>query len=177
MKLTKNIKVRVYEVLADYKIKVKKSPFIAILKFANENGGKITSDQLYNDFLQPLSVKACENILDRLAIMGYFDYEYYDDEYYDEHYTLTNLGYEAAKQEEFYEDRNGVLKIFFAENEFIEQKVVKIEEVNRPDSFEEKDLININQTELNKLQNANKQVVLESGTFILENFQEKCRAL
>ncbi len=188
MKLTKDIKVKAYEVLADYKVKVKKSPFIAILKFANENGGKITSEQLYNDFLQPLSKKACENILERLVNMGYFEKEKsvfsftgrlpenerdFHNQSLEWNYKLTVLGQHSAEQEEFYEERNGILKIFLADNEFIEQKIVKIEEVNRPDSFEEKDLRNISKTDLSELQNT--KVVLESGTFIIENFKEKCR--
>jgi len=136
MKLTKDINIKIYEVLTDYKVKVTSSPFIAILKFAEENGGEITSNQLYNDFLQPLSEKASENILDRLTSMGYFEKdnaymeEAYEEEYYDDNfrdsfsqrniydgnnnYILTELGYTSAQQEEFYENRNGILKIYLA---------------------------------------------------------------
>lgn len=185
MKLTKNIKVKVYEVLADYKVKVKKSSLIAILKFAYENGGEVTSSQLYSDLLQPLSKKACENILERLLNMGYFKKEeFYDDDFYDNfhsrnnddkvRYSLTELGYTSALQEEFYENRNGVLKIFTTNSEFIEQKVVAIKEVGRQQSFEQEDLQDIN-TELINLQSSKQHIILENGTFILDNFQEKCR--
>ena len=149
MKLTKDLNIKIYEVLTGYKVKVTSSPFIAILQFANENGGDIDSDQLYNDFLQPLSQKACENILERLANMGYFkkdnsyieesyENDYYEDIEEDINYSLTELGYQSAQKEEFYENRNGILKIYLTDNEFVEQKVVKIEEINRQDSFEGK---------------------------------------
>ncbi len=167
MKLTKTINIETYEVLSNYKVKVKQSPFIAILKFAEENGKYITVEKLY-DFLYPLSKKACENILNRLTNMGYFDEKDY--------YYLTELGCEAAKQEVFYEERKGMLRVYFANNEFIEQKIVKIEELNRKEDFDDSSLSNINRTFLNNL-DLKQKITLENGIYILDTLEKKCREL
>ncbi len=171
MKLTKTINIETYEVLADYKVKVEKSPFIAILKFAEEQGGQVYEESLYDKLLKPLSKKACANILDRLTNMGYFKKEFG----YEINYYLTELGWKSAEQEEFYEQRKGVLRIKLVENEFIEQKVVEIEveELKGENRFEEEDLINVRDTNLNQL--ISQDIVLENGRYILDKIEGKCR--
>ena len=67
MKLTKNIQTKVFEVLAEYKVKESNAPYIAILQFAVENEGIITPEFLREEMLKPMSVKACENLLKRLS--------------------------------------------------------------------------------------------------------------
>ncbi len=175
MKLKTELKIKVYEVLADYKLKVPDSPFIAILKFTEENKGRITSRQLY-DFLQPLSIKACENLLDRLKNMGYFivlDAVYNGDA---DIYSLTELGRKSAEKEEFYDNRHGILRIFLTNNEFIRQRIVKIEEVRKQDSFDETHLETIRSSELSDMK-LGQTLSLETGSYILESFGEKCRML
>ncbi len=189
MKLTKNIKVNVYEVLADYKVKINYSPFIAILKFAEEKGGTIELNLLYKELLQPLSEKACENLLDRLSDMGYFERKdnypsfnrrgnrYRTIIFSKNTYHLTSLGYNAAQKEEFYEDRRGILKIYITDSEFISQKIIKVKEL-KEDSFRDEDteISNLN-GELKSLQNKQNIVSLKNGSFIFDKFESKCRIL
>lgn len=87
MELKKKIKVNVYEVIADYKVKIENAPFIAILKFAEEQKGMVYPSLLFEELLNPLPEKACENLLDRLHTMGYFNKNV--DEEYEDDYTLT----------------------------------------------------------------------------------------
>lgn len=171
MKLTKQIKINIYSVLADYKVKSKNAPFIAIFQFANENRGTIDSEELYKGLLYPLSRQACENILNRLTNMGYFEINNHYKEY-----TLTKLGVQAAKTEDFYENRKGILKIYIAEdNEFIPKKIVKIEEFNY-DSENKTEPIKIN-TELKKLQDKDTIYELKNNVFIIEKIENQIKQL
>ncbi len=187
MILKKDIKTSVYEVIADYKVKIENAPFIAILKFAEENGGVIYQSLVHEELLAPLSEKACGNLLERLTSMGYFQKEQSDDfrhlpQYEDEfqqkifNYKLTELGYESAQKEEFYDQRHGLLKLHVAEeNEFIEQRVVKVEESNR-DIDRETEVQKLN-SELKELTKSTVIIKLKKDSFILDKFEEKCKVL
>jgi len=139
MKLYKKLKVQVVQVLADYKVKVKNAPFLAILQLAAEQT-YITPDELKQQLLHPLSIPACRNILRRLVGMGYFDTMYFDSDTYEiseeedslliENFLLSELGQQAVERKEYYESRRGILEIYIAEeNEFIPERIVKIKEV------------------------------------------------
>lgn len=172
MELKKNLIVNVYEVIADYKVKIENAPFIAILKFAEENNGYIDSDLLHHELLKPLSEKACRNLLNRLSTMGYFE-ETYENEFY-----LTDLGYRSAQKEEFYDQRNGLLKLYVAEpNEFIPQRIVKIQEISMgKDADRDADSQRINK-ELRSIENPGNTINLINKSIILEKFEEKCKVL
>lgn len=188
MKLKKDLKVNIYEVIADYKVKQKNAPFIAILQFAEENNGTIEPSLLREVLLSPLSEKACENLLERLTKMGYFeknvdnyddDYDDYDDykneEINESNYQLTTLGYVSALNEEFYEPRNGLLKLYVTEgSRFIEQKIVKIEEYTY-DPDRDKLPTNLN-NKLTLLQSST-IINLKNDSFILDKFEDKCKIL
>lgn len=176
MELKKNIKVKVYEVIADYKVKIENAPFIAILKFAEESGGIIFPSYLYNNLLFPLSEAACENLLYRLANMGYFTI--LKEVGYENEYHLTDIGYQSAQNEEFYDQRNGLLKLYVAEeNEFIPQRIVKILEISiSKDADREADSQNLNE-ELKSLRNSGNTIRLNNKSIILTDFEEKCKVL
>jgi len=195
MKLKKNIKINIYEVIADYKVKTENSPFIAILQFAEENGGKVDSYTLQSGLLAPLSEKACGNLLKRLAKMGYFEKiktigkidlsslnmgtrrtQTVIQPTSKDFYRLTELGYESAQKNEFYEQRNGLLKLYVAEGfNFIEQKIVKIKEYNYdPDKHK---LPNNMVSNLEKLQDSQNIIKLKNDSFILDKFEPKCKIL
>ena len=176
MELKKNIKVKVYEVIADYKVKIENAPFIAILKFAEENKGIAYPSGLYENLLYPLSEAACKNLLDRLANMGYFTI--LKEVGYENEYRLTDIGYHSAQNEEFYDQRNGLLKLYVAEeNEFIPQRIVKIQEVSMgKDADREADSQNLNE-ELKSLRNSGNTIRLNNKSIILTDFEEKCKVL
>ncbi len=68
MELKKDLKINIYEVIADYKVKTENAPFIAILQFAQEKITPIYPSLLQEELLAPLSDKACENLLERLTL-------------------------------------------------------------------------------------------------------------
>ena len=114
--------------------------------------------------------------------MGYFEIEdnYYLNSHYDENYIymLTELGYQSAQQEEFYDNRRGILRLYITNNEFVPQNIVKITEL-RDDSYknDETELIYTNNTVLNRIKNTQNILNLNNGNFILDSFEEKCRIL
>jgi len=211
MKLIKDLTINIYEVIADYKVKIENAPFIAILKFAEEKGGVITPELLQKELLNPLSTKACENLLKRLINLNYIEllkhsdiddsilsiqekaekriqealrelnqieveHETFQQNYVADQYKLTNLGYISAQKEEFYDERNGLLKLYVAEeNEFIEQRIVKIEEFNR--DFDENTKIQDLNYELKSLLGNKVVVNLKNNKFILDKFEPKCKIL
>lgn len=172
MELKKNIKVNVYEVIADYKVKIENAPFIAILKFTEENNGYVDSNILYQELLKPLSEKACKNLLSRLKNMSYLE------ENYRTGYKLTKLGYDSVEKEEFFEQRIGLLKLYVAEeNEFIPNRVVKIQEISKG---KDADRENDNQSLTDELKSILKDgnlINLRKESFILEGFEKKCKIL
>lgn len=172
MELKKNIKVNVYEVIADYKVKIENAPFIAILKFTEENNGYVDSNLLHYKLLKPLSEKACKNLLSRLKNMGYMTENYAGE------YILTELGYQSAQKEEFFEQRTGLLKLYVAEdNEFIPQRVVKIQEISMgKDADRENDDQSLTR-ELKSILKAENIIDLRKESYILEHFEEQCKIL
>lgn len=183
MELTKNIQIKVFEVLAEYKVKENNAPYIAILKFAYENGGIITPKFLREKMLKPMSVKACENLLKRLSKAGYLDIEknHFEKEEFSEHikntqFILNDFGENAAKKEEYFKPKKGVLKVHIIEDiEFADQQIVKIEEYDY-DPDKEHTTVEINDELLN-YQDVNRTFTLKNGKFILEKFNKQIKVL
>lgn len=169
MKLERKEQVEVIDVLATYKEKVKQSPFIAILKFAYENNNNITSEDLYK-FIGSLSQKACKNILERLTNQGYFEGK---EDYNGISYLLTDLGLDSAKKEEFFDHKNGVLRLHIVTNEFVKQKIVKVEKAVKSEHKEASDFTDINKTVLNSL-SLSEKITLTNGEFIIEKIDREC---
>lgn len=176
MKLTKDIKVENYEILANYKVKTDKSPFIAVLKYIQEKDSLIYADELHN-LLKPLPERACKNILERLTNMGYLDKRKDDDDDDSFYFELTELGEKSADEKIFYEERYGVLKISLVHNEFIPQKIVKIEEkFDRQNKFEEG---NIRKHKDSNLKNINFDNIIELDTedYIINKIESQIKIL
>jgi len=123
MELKKNENVQIFEIIAQYRKQEKNAPFLSILKFAIENKDIISSNDLQNSLLQNFSVNACENLLNRMCFLRYFDKK-------NDKFQITERGKIDAQSGKIYLPEISVLRIFFVENIFVEQKIVKIETQN-----------------------------------------------
>lgn len=177
MKLTKKINIDVYQVKAEYKVKVENAPFIAILQLAQEHE-VITPELLKEELLHPLSKAACKNILSRLERMGYLEEHSLEISILSGYntiknqMTLTELGKYAAEKEEYYQQRMGLIEIHVAENnEFISDRIVKMVEV-REENFDSKKLMNF-PSELSDLANG-KIIPLRSKSIGIDEVEKKC---
>ena len=185
MILTKEININKYRVLADYKVKVKKSPFMSVLQLANEEEGVLTAETLYEKLMKPLSIKACDNLLIRLTSMGYFieNNEYEEDEWEDEwedeveyfYYKLTSFGKQSIEKDDFYDQRNGVLEIWIAEDNAFTSRVVKIDELNY-DEDKEQETQRIN-SELQSVISGSKVVKLKNDAFTIDKIESQVKFL
>ncbi len=175
MKLNKDIHINKYRVLSEYKVKVGKSPFMSVLQLANEEGGVLTAEILYEKLMSPLSVKACENLLIRLRAMGYF-IENAENDLDNEaqliNYELTLLGRKSIETEDFYDKRNGLLEIWVADDNEFTSKIVKIEELQHDDKEHKTQGINY---ELESLINQNKIIELNNGAFTLDKIENQIK--
>ncbi|WP_375241268.1 hypothetical protein [Polaribacter sp.] len=168
MILTKDISINKYRVLADYKVKVAKSPFMSVLQLAKDEGGMLNSEVLYEKLMKPLALKACENLLERLSLMGYF-LEINDS------YQLITLGLNAIENKEFYDKRNGLLEIWVAESNMFTQRIVKIVELKYDDDKKSKTQSVDYQVE--SLVNNKNVVQLNNGAFTLDKIEEQIKFL
>ena len=168
MILTKDISINKYRVLADYKVKVAKSPFMSVLQLAQEEDGMLNSEVLYEKLMKPLALKACENLLERLSLMGYFDE-------INDFYQLTDFGLHSIDNQDFYDKRNGLLEIWVAESNRFTQKIVKIEELKYDDDKKSKtqDI----DYKLESLVNFKNVVQLNNGAFTLDKIEEQIKFL
>ncbi len=137
LELTKKVNIKKWQVVASYKIKVENPAFVGILKYALEqeqNEAVINSETLHKYLLNPLSINACSNILHRLKEERYF-YQDKDTKYY----RLTRLGQESAEMETFYTSKNGVLDIYYCDLKILNQPIILIKELERPENLSEKE--------------------------------------
>jgi hypothetical protein len=165
---TKDIGINKYRVLADYKVKVAKSPFMSVLQLAKDEDGMLNPEVLYEKLMKPLALKACENLLERLTLMGYFD-EINDS------YQLTDFGLHAIDNKDFYDKRNGLLEIWVAESNMFTQRIVKIDEIKYDDDKKSKtqDI----DYKLESLVNYKSVVQLNNGAFTLDKIEEQIKFL
>lgn len=183
MILNKDININKYRVLADYKVKVKKSPFMSVLQLAKEEIGELTAEILYEKLMKPLSVKACENLLIRLVSMGYFEkgfngvIEGDENEWLAENkndfYQLTPFGFQSIDTKDFYDTRNGLLEIWIAEDNAFATKIVKIEEL-RYDEDKEQETQNIT-NELLSLIKKTQVIKLKNDAFTIDKIESQVK--
>ncbi len=178
MKLTKNIHINKYRILADYKVKVSKSPFMSVLQLANEKGGILTPDVLYDQLMQPLAIKACENLLERLTSMNYFEAFFkYDlfDETEKKFHELTSFGEQSIETKDFYDKRNGILEIWTTEKNEFTSEIVKIEELPYDDdkNTETKRI----DSHLNSLIKPEKIIKLNTGSYTIDKIESQIKLL
>ncbi|CAL2080177.1 conserved hypothetical protein [Tenacibaculum dicentrarchi] len=181
MKLTKNIHINKYRILADYKVKVSKSPFMSVLQLANEKGGILTPDVLYDQLMQPLAIKACENLLERLTSMNYFEAFFkYDlfDETEKKFHELTSFGEQSIETKDFYDKRNGLLEIWVAhDNEFTPNIVMIKELTSDKDKNNETNKIEKINNELKRLINNTKIISLKNNAFTIDEIESQIEFL
>lgn len=106
------------------KEKTKQSPFIAILILAQEQG-EVTAENLRQNLLPTLPLRACNNLLARLEQQGYLTKNYYNA------YQLTNLGEQSATDKSFWIGEKGVYNIYVSDSNLINEKIIKIEKVEK----------------------------------------------
>lgn len=187
MNLKKKIKVKTYWVIAEYKVKKEHTPMLAILKAINElmmDKEYINAKMLFEHLLYPLSEQATENLLLRLKDMNYLRKHSYlneDDNWEDDFeeeskgYILSELGRDAVRNNSYYEQQKGVLKIQITDkNDFVLQEIIKIE----PSGKDIKDIKDARVEELpsfiiNGLVKPGKKYVLNDGEYILDKIEKK----
>lgn len=162
MILSKYIYVNKYRVLADYKVKVTKSPFMSVLQLAKEEDNSLTPELLYENLMKPLALKACRNLLDRLTLMGYFEKT-------DEAYQITYFGLNSIDNKDFYDKRTGLLEIWIAEKNKFTQEIVKIKEIQF-DNDKNNTTQKIDST-LKDLVDYKNVIKLKNGAFTLDNIE------
>ncbi len=112
--------IQVYQVSMELQIKTKENPFIAILILASEEGNRTTAGNIQDSlFGGTLPERACENLLQRLELMGYFKKDSYNE------YELTYKGIESAKDNSFWQGEKGVYNLYISDNELVGQKLIK----------------------------------------------------
>ncbi|PQJ72747.1 hypothetical protein [Polaribacter butkevichii] len=185
MELTKDIRINKYRVLADYKVKIAKSPFMSVLQLANEEGGLLTPEILFEELMQPLSLRACENLLIRLTSMEYFEEDYNgsikknEEEWFIEnqntYYKLTEFGRQSIETNDFYDKRNGLLEIWVTEENEFTPKIIKLTEL-KYDEDKKIETTKINY-ELADLINNTEVIKLKSGDFTIDKIEDQIKFL
>lgn len=181
MKLTKEIHIDKYRVLADYKVKVAKSPFMSVLQLAKEEDGKLTPEKLYEHLMKPLSIKACDNLLIRLDSMGYFNRNVTHEENRwsekTEHviYELSEFGRQSIETKDFYDKRNGLLEIWVADNNEFTSKIVKVSELPY-DEDSKIETVKINY-DLANLIKSTEVIKLKKEAFTIDNIENQIKFL
>ncbi|MEO1419044.1 MAG: hypothetical protein AAFW00_27565 [Bacteroidota bacterium] len=120
-----NLKVRGYQIHASLERRQENSPFIAVLVLALENEGVLSADDLKEQLLPTMPLRASENMLLRLTNQEYFAHSDSGD------YFLTEKGTESAQNEEIWIPEEGVYDVYTVQNAFVDQKVVKLKAEHR----------------------------------------------
>lgn len=119
--LKTEILVRVDEIMGILSEKVEGHPFVALLMRAQEAEGTTTPEMIHEDLLSGMPLRASENLLRRLVREEYF-------EEVDEGYQLTELGIENARDQGFWDRREGGYTIYRVfEFPFLPELPVKVE--------------------------------------------------
>lgn len=131
--LRKPEQVEIYQVELALKEKTKQSPFIAVLILTQElwenNKYYIDAEALQEKLLTALPMRACENLLERLTVQGYFEKIWEDDDFHG--YKLTELGEQSAIDESFWVGEKGIYNVYVSRSELLNQKIIRIEKVER----------------------------------------------
>lgn len=165
--LKRNEEVGLYQVELALKVKTKETPFIAILILAQEQG-TIDAISVKSNLLNTLPERACNNLLKRLTQQGYLSEQTYGSM---SSFQLTPLGETCATEKSFWIGEKGVYNVFVSKSNLIQQRVIKIDKVDRPEDNRDNSLITtpegIQQYE-NQILSINKKEVL------IEDIEPKC---
>jgi hypothetical protein len=131
--LRKAEQIEIYQVVIALSEKTKQSPFIAVLILAQElwddDEYYIDAEALQEKLLTALPIRACENLLERLTIQGYFEEIWEDDEFYG--YELTELGEQSATDKSFWVGEKGIFDVYVSsklfDDGFTPYHILKIE--------------------------------------------------
>jgi hypothetical protein len=189
--LKQNTEVEIYQVELALKVKSKQSPFISILILAQEFQG-ITPEILQSNLLVSLPLRACKNLLIRLANQGYFiEYRQFENKYYTVEakdymnpelksffeksqfyaFGLTELGLNSAKDKSFWIGEKGVYNVFVSKSSLIEQRIIRTEKVERA---EDNRSTNISRTPNEITQYENQILNINKTEVLIEDVEEKC---
>lgn len=171
--LKRNEEVKIYQVELSLKIKTKQSPFISVLILALEQE-EISAKTLRQYLLPSFPIRACANLLQRLEQQGYLTrigglgHLRQNDE---ARYSLTELGELSAHDKSFWTGEKGVYNVFISNSNLIEQRIIKMEKVDRP----EDDRGNNLSTTPQEIQQYEDQVlILNKGEVLVEDIEKKC---
>lgn len=165
--LKRNETIEVYQVELVLKVKTKQSPFIAVLMLALELE-EISAASLQQNLLASLPVRACENLLNRLEQQGYLKKE---NKGWNVSYVLTDYGHQSATDKSYWIGEKGVYNVFVSNSNLFEQKIIKIEKVDRAEDDRNNNILNTPR-EIRKYE---KQVLLiNKSEAIIEDIEAKC---
>lgn len=175
--LTRNEDIEIFQVELALKAKTKQSPFISILILAQEQE-LISAEILQENLLTSLPVRACENLLKRLEQQGYLEKEEsnmfgYRQTYQDSfaNYLLTDFGQQSATDKSFWIGEKGVYNVFVSKSNLIEQRIIRIEKVERA---EDNRNTNIIRTPNEIRQYENQILSINKTEVLIEDVEEKC---
>ncbi|TNE74933.1 hypothetical protein EP331_00495 [bacterium] len=146
--LRKNEQVEIYQVELALKEKTKQSPFISVLILAQEQG-EITAESLQENLLPTLPIRACNNLLQRLAQQNYlskkrnqvfrndilghsrFGNEQEEDNYGVSTFELTEIGEQSAIDKSFWIGEKGIYNVYVSHSNLLNQQIIRTEKVER----------------------------------------------
>lgn len=165
--LTRIENIEVYQVPLTLKIKTKQSPFIAILILALELD-EISEDTLKQNLLSALPLRACDNLLKRLEQQGYIKNKNSGRQ---ASYVLTDLGKESAINKSFWIGEKGLYKVFVVRTNLFEQRIIKVEKVDRSDKNEPNEIL----TTPKEIKKYEKHILsINKSEIIIEDIEDKC---
>lgn len=159
--------LEVYQVELVLKVKTKQSPFIAVLILALELQ-EITAENLQQNLLASLPVRACENLLNRLEQQEYLKKE---KKGWNVSYVLTDYGKQSAKDKSFWIGEKGVYNVFVSKSNLFEQKIIKTEKVDRS---EDDGSFSIFNTPREILKYEKQILSINKSEVIIEDIEGKC---
>lgn len=165
IRLKKDEVVDIFQAELVLKVKSKQNPFIAILIFALEQEG-ITAESLQEYLLSALPIRACTNLLIRLEQQGYLERNIYDYSF-----ELTQMGVENAFNKSFWIGEKGVYNIYVSRSNLIEQRIIKIEKVDRAEDSRGN---SIEATPREIRQYENQIIKIDETEVLIEDVENKC---
>ncbi|GAB4413682.1 MAG: hypothetical protein OHK0039_20870 [Bacteroidia bacterium] len=118
--LTQALPLEGYQVQATLRKREKNHPFIAVLMLAAEQGGWVEAETVHQELLPALPPKASQNLLERLKLQRYFEPN-------EEGFSLTELGFRSAQQQEIWVPMQGVFDLHLVDSPFVAQRVAGME--------------------------------------------------
>lgn len=165
--LNRNEEIEIYQVELAMKVKTKQSPFISILILAKEQG-EVDAISVKANLLSSLLEGACSNLLKRLSEQNYLEEKIYGNFC---SYKLTPLGVDCANDKSFWIGEKGVYNVFVSKSRLIQQTIIKIDKVERPEDSRDNSLIG---TPPEIKEYGNKILTINKKEILIEDIEPKC---